>query len=105
MDNTIDDVVETEEVDKLIGIKELSTYDKFIKAYIDDKTDDEEFHIVYKESHLGFPVVGDKNALYIDISTNSIYRWSDDRVSYFKLGDDFEKKINEIEVIDGMGKL
>lgn len=48
-----------------------------------------------------FPLTGAENALYIDTSTNYIYRWDDTDVKYYSVGGSGGGDISDISVIDG----
>lgn len=49
------------------------------------------------DSASAFPVTGKENVIYVDKSTNTIYRWDDANVKFYCIGSDY----NSIEVIDG----
>ena len=53
--------------------------------------------IITKDSYLEFPTVGKVDALYVDSTENSIYRWDDTNLKYYCIGRDYK----EIEVING----
>lgn len=55
------------------------------------------FDIITKDSYLEFPVVGKVDALYVDATENSIYRWDNTNLKYYCIGRDYK----EIEVIKG----
>lgn len=46
-----------------------------------------------------FPTTGEENTLYIDTSTNTIYRWDDTDIKYYRLGTDSGGM--NIQFIDG----
>lgn len=48
-------------------------------------------------SRFEFPATGKENTLYIDMSTDQLYRWDDDEVKYFIVG--FDPR--DIAMIDG----
>lgn len=79
----------------LLGTSYLK--DKIIE-YLKDYTDTQVLEVVSQyQSIYDFPSVGNKNKIYIDKSTNSIYRWDDEAVKYYCVGSDY----NSIEVING----
>jgi hypothetical protein len=49
------------------------------------------------KSYLNFPSVGQYGKLYIDTTTNSIYRWNDDDLKYYSLG----MSLDNIKEING----
>lgn len=88
---------------KIIDLDNLLLYDEFIKAYILQQKDNTSF-IISESSYKNFPAIGKENTLYIDCSENQLYRWSDEKLSYFLVGNNFEQLLNGIEVINGLGK-
>jgi len=39
-----------------------------------------------------FPTIGKTNAIYVDTTTNAIYRWDDNNIKYYALAFDPEKE-------------
>lgn len=64
----------------LRGLTELSEY---IKKYISDTNPIRPY-----ASYALFPTVGDQNAIYVDTTTNAIYRWDDANIKYYVLAFD-----------------
>lgn len=62
------------------GLGEVIDY---IKKYIEDNQE-----IIPRASYTLFPSVGKPNAIYIDTTTNLIYRWDDTNVKYYTLSFD-----------------
>lgn len=54
-----------------------------------------EFILEY-DSSLLFPTIGKENSLYVDKSSDKIYRWDDTNLKYYSLND-----YENIEIIDG----
>lgn len=85
---------------KLIDFENLQIYDEEIKKYI-KKIINESFNecelVVQKDSFILFPVTGNEKSLYIDVSTNKAYRWSETDMKYYRVGSDWE----EIKTING----
>ena len=84
---------------KLIDIFGLEIYTeevkRLIKRMIDESADD--FEIVTAATYLDFPVIGNKDKLYIDSGANKTYRWDDTRLYYYCIGSDY----NDISRVDG----
>lgn len=53
--------------------------------------------ILYEDSYLKFPTIGNENQIYIDTSENATYRWDDVDLKYYCIGRDYK----EIKVING----
>lgn len=53
--------------------------------------------ILYEDSYLKFPTIGNENQIYIDTSENATYRWDDADLKYYCIGRDYK----EIKVING----
>lgn len=62
------------------GLTELVEY---IKKYVDEKHE-----VIPYASYTLFPSVGDQNTIYIDTTTNAIYRWDDTNIKYYPLAFD-----------------
>jgi hypothetical protein len=53
-------------------------------------------------SVLGFPVTGDENTLYIDTTSNTLYRWDDTDIKYYQIaGGSGSGDFSSIKIIDG----
>ena len=79
----------------LDGYKAVSTE---LKKYIDDVAHEIQLNaIVSKNTYLDFPLVGDKNSVYIDVTANEVYRYDDENLRYYCIGTDY----HNIEVING----
>ena len=57
--------------------------------------------LVEADSPDGFPDVGNEQNLYLDTTSNSIYRYDPDTGEYSMVGSSVDTIINEIEIIDG----
>lgn len=53
--------------------------------------------IIQKSSYLEFPNIGNSRNLYLDITSQVIYRWDDTELRYEKASQDF----NDITAING----
>ena len=58
-------------------------------------------NLVYRASYLNFPNVGDENNLYIDTTSNTVYRWDDEGLKYYMIGSSIQNIINTLEIING----
>ena len=65
-----------------------------LKDYTDTKTSEvvSQYQSIYE-----FPNIGNENQIYIDTSTNQIYRWDDNLIKYYCIGSDY----NNIDIISG----
>lgn len=78
-------------------LENLQIYDEEIKNYIKKALDkNSEQVIVVEDSFLKFPVVGKKNAIYIDTTENAIYRFSEADLKYYSIMSDW----NNIKTIN-----
>lgn len=68
----------------LQGLTELVDY---IKKYIADQQE-----VIPYASYTLFPTIGKTNAIYVDTTTNAIYRWDDNNIKYYALAFDPEKE-------------
>ena len=59
----------------LQGLTELVDY---IKKYIADQQE-----VIPYASYTLFPTIGKTNAIYVDTTTNAIYRWDDNNIKYY----------------------
>lgn len=53
--------------------------------------------IISLPSKFEFPITGKENTIYIDVSTDLLYRWDDNEVKYFVVGFDPQ----DVAMIDG----
>lgn len=83
-------------MNKYIDLDVYSSISKELKRYLDELVNAQS-EVVTAESYLKFPLVGKANSVYIDKSTNRIYRWDDDNIKYYCIGADY----NNIKVIRG----
>ena len=60
------------------GLEELV---RQVKQYV-HKQDD----ILPFENRLSFPSIGKTSKIYLDLSTDLIYRWDDENINYFQIG-------------------
>lgn len=51
---------------------------------------EEKCSIVYENSYLLFPNIGESNNIYVDTSTNSVYYWSSSELKYYCIGNNYE---------------
>lgn len=47
-------------------------------------------HIIQEDTFLKFPTIGNEHGVYIDTSTNSIYRWDSDHLKYYVVVDSWK---------------
>lgn len=85
-----------------IGLEGLQFYTTEMFEYIKDEILKAKTQtVINADSYLKFPSIGDSNCLYVDISSNKIYRWDDADLKYFVVGNgDYD----DIQIIDGTGK-
>lgn len=85
-------------MEKLVSFEGLAVTQTELKKYIDKQIEDSIAEtVVQEDSFLKFPVVGKKDALYIDTTTNKSYRFDEERLKYYIIGTDYE----DIKVIRG----
>jgi hypothetical protein len=53
--------------------------------------------VYLSETYLTFPNIGNKLILYLDTSSNKVYRWDDNNLKYYVIGSNYE----DIKVING----
>ena len=68
---------------------------EYLKGYTDTKVSET---ITQYASIYNFPNVGEVNKLYIDKSTNKIYRWDDEDTKYYTAE---TSSLTDIDVING----
>lgn len=68
---------------QLLDYRGLTELTEYIKQYISQTNPIRPY-----ASYTLFPTVGDQHAIYIDTSTNTIYRWDDNNIKYYKLAFD-----------------
>lgn len=68
---------------QLLDYRGLTELTEYIKKYISDVNPIRPY-----ASYTLFPTVGDQHAIYIDTSTNTIYRWDDNNIKYYTLAFD-----------------
>lgn len=54
-------------------------------------------YIVYRDSYLNFPTVGNEDQIYIDTTENATYRWDEMNIRYYCIGRDYKN----VKVING----
>lgn len=69
--------------DQLLDYRGLTELTEYIKQYISQTNPIRPY-----ASYTLFPTVGDQHAIYIDTSTNTIYRWDDNNIKYYTLAFD-----------------
>lgn len=79
---------------KLLDLDGFQAVSKELKTYIDNLVAGS---IVQEDSFLKFPTIGSEQAIYIDTTTNKVYRWSNTELKYYTIGSDY----NDIKIIDG----
>lgn len=57
--------------------------------------------LIYRTSYSDFPNIGDISNLYIDTTSNTIYRWNDDESKYYMIGSSVQNIIDTLEIING----
>lgn len=81
---------------EFLDLPGLTVYDEEIKNYIKNYpfTDT---NVVQESTYLNFPSVGSQNVIYIDTTTNQIYRWDDTEAKYYSVVENY----SNIRVING----
>lgn len=69
--------------EQFLNFRGLEEFTNYIKTYIDSKG-----QIHPYASYTLFPSVGEPEAIYIDTTTNAIYRWDDNNIKYYHLAFD-----------------
>lgn len=69
--------------DQLLDYRGLTELTEYIKQYISQTNPIRPY-----ASYTLFPTVGDQHAIYIDTSTNTIYRWDDNNIKYYTIAFD-----------------
>lgn len=72
-----------------------------IRKYVQDEINEARDSVLEYDSSLLFPTVGKSNTIYIDMTSNKSYRWSEEDLKYYRL--DFDDYMN-IQIIDGCGR-
>lgn len=72
-----------QEKQQFLDLRGLSELTEYIKKYISDQNPIRPY-----ASYTLFPSVGDQNSIYIDTTTNAIYRWDDANIKYYCLAFD-----------------
>lgn len=73
--------------EQFLNLQGLNEMIQYIKNYISDHQE-----IIPYASYTLFPAVGKIGAIYIDTTTNAIYRWDDVNIKYFALSFDPSKE-------------
>ncbi|MEI3172713.1 MAG: hypothetical protein V8S76_01230 [Lachnospiraceae bacterium] len=85
-------------MEKLLTLDGFHAVNAELKKYIDNLVKESVAEcVVQEDSFLRFPTIGSEKTIYIDTTTNKVYRWEDESLKYYVVGSDYE----EIEVIDG----
>lgn len=69
--------------EQFLNLQGLSEVVDYLKEYISEQSE-----ISAYDSYMLFPSVGKRNAIYIDKSTDAIYRWDDESIKYYPLAFD-----------------
>ena len=69
--------------EQFLNLKGLTELVEYIKKYISEQQE-----VIPYASYTLFPPVGKPGAIYIDTTTNAIYRWDDNNVKYYALAFD-----------------
>lgn len=69
--------------EQFLNLRGLDEVLKYIKEYISENQ-----RVIPYASYTLFPTVGDQYSIYIDTSTNAIYRWDDSKIKYYPLAFD-----------------
>ena len=77
--------VKSDEVAKAAASRLLTNVN--VKKYIADQQE-----VIPYASYTLFPTIGKTNAIYVDTTTNAIYRWDDNNIKYYALAFDPEKE-------------
>ncbi len=84
---------------KLIDLKDYELQNRELKKYIDNSIAiSNQEQIVYKDSYLKFPTIGNPDSMYVDTTLKIIYGWNNDTMNYFKIAESIEN----LKVIDGL---
>ena len=83
-------------MDSIITKYGLEVYHSEILKYIQDQIILARDAVLEYPSSLQFPTIGKVNTIYIDVSSNKIYRWDDNNIKYYPLND-----YENIELING----
>lgn len=73
--------------EQFLNLQGLNEVIEYIKKYISDHQE-----IIPYASYTLFPTVGRIDVIYIDTTTNAIYRWDDANIKYFALSFDPSKE-------------
>lgn len=73
--------------EQFLNLKGLTELVGYIKKHISDSQE-----VIPYASYTLFPSVGKPGAIYIDTTTNAIYRWDDNNVKYYALAFDTTDK-------------
>lgn len=73
--------------EQFLNLQGLSELTECIKKYISDQNPIRPY-----ASYTLFPSIGDQHSIYVDTSTNAIYRWDDANIKYYCLAFDPDKE-------------
>lgn len=68
----------------------LDIYHAELLKRVEDLIEKSNNTVLEYASSLQFPAVGKSETLYIDKQNNMIYRWDDDNIKYYCVGNDYE---------------
>lgn len=68
----------------------LGIYTDEMFKYIKDQIEKSKDTVLEYASSLQFPAVGKAKTIYIDRQNNKIFRWDDDNIKYYCIGNDYE---------------
>jgi len=57
--------------------------------------------LVQKASYIEFPNLGNSTFIYVDTSTEKMYRWDDNELKYYTIGSTSNSDWHDIEIING----
>lgn len=69
--------------EQFLNLRGLDEVLKYIKEYISENQ-----RVIPYASYTLFPTIGNNHTIYIDTSTNAIYRWDDANIKYYPLAFD-----------------
>ena len=69
--------------EQFLNLKGLTELVDYIQKYISEQQE-----VIPYASYTLFPSIGKPGAIYIDTTTNAIYRWDDNNIKYYALAFD-----------------
>ena len=86
-------------MDSILTKSGLQVYHSELMKYIQNQITQSRDTVLEYPSSLQFPTIGKGNTIYIDVSSNKIYRWDDDNLKYYPLNDyDYENIEKNLDI-------